>query len=314
MDIRCESRNGLLAPKRLPDNEAMDVMTLREHKSQELPRVGDTYAIPLPSGGYGAIRVLRVSQQEDRPSTLVAVTPWLGDDPPSLAEPKLREIVLRRRGKFGGRPAISWYTGMPPASFVPLGAIAPTTEELALDPNGEYGGEWGSNMAQDALLEAKENASGAIQQSRRKLADVDRISGVMLPDDFWSKISLIDWNRNNDVEKVEPLVEHLAALPPSAIAGFHRQLCEHLSRLNDARFARQLGIVDPDSGETLSVDHFLDVRCAVIANGREFYDAVLADPTKMPTNVEFEPLLDTAEAAYRRRTGRTPVFLGAKEC
>ncbi|NEB00991.1 DUF4240 domain-containing protein [Streptomyces sp. SID13726] len=53
----------------------------------------------------------------------------------------------------------------------------------------------------------------------------------------------------------------------------------------------------------ISADDFLYARCVVVANGREFYEGVLADPTRFPTGMEFESLLYLASNAYEAQTG-----------
>jgi hypothetical protein len=42
----------------------------------------------------------------------------------------------------------------------------------------------------------------------------------------------------------------------------------------------------------------------VVANGHEFYESVLADPTKMPQEMEFEALLSLPGSAFERKTGQ----------
>jgi hypothetical protein len=54
----------------------------------------------------------------------------------------------------------------------------------------------------------------------------------------------------------------------------------------------------------LSVDDFLYARCAVVANGKAFYENVLNNPSEMPTDLTFEPLLYIAMHAYKRKTGK----------
>jgi hypothetical protein len=53
------------------------------------------------------------------------------------------------------------------------------------------------------------------------------------------------------------------------------------------------------------VDGFLYDRLCVVANGKATYEAVLEDPTRMPTEVSFEPLLYVASQAYELKTGNT---------
>ena len=45
------------------------------------------------------------------------------------------------------------------------------------------------------------------------------------------------------------------------------------------------------------------MRCAVVANGRDFTASVIADPTQMPRDVEFESLLYLADVAYEEKVG-----------
>jgi len=53
----------------------------------------------------------------------------------------------------------------------------------------------------------------------------------------------------------------------------------------------------------ISVDGFLYVRAAVVAGGRDRFQKVLADPTQMPSDEDFEPLLSLAGRAYEKKTG-----------
>lgn len=43
----------------------------------------------------------------------------------------------------------------------------------------------------------------------------------------------------------------------------------------------------------------------MVANGRAFYEAVLANPSKMPKNMEFESLIYIAPRAEERKQGAT---------
>ena len=64
------------------------------------------------------------------------------------------------------------------------------------------------------------------------------------------------------------------------------------------------GELAPDNGDDyISADDFLYQRCVVIANGSEFYENVLSDPTQMPQVLEFECLLSLPSEAYEQKTG-----------
>jgi hypothetical protein len=122
---------------------------------------------------------------------------------------------------------------------------------------------------------------------------------------FWGLIERLDWSHEGDDEKVvASLVKALSDMPDRDIAGFADQLARRLFALDGRAWARESGSMiwwgEPAS---LSVDGFLYARLAVVANGRAFYETVLADPTQMPKDVEFESLLYVASSAYERKTG-----------
>jgi hypothetical protein len=122
---------------------------------------------------------------------------------------------------------------------------------------------------------------------------------------FWNLIARLDWaNEGDDDAVVEPLINAIAALRDSEIAGFQDALAAALYALDGRAWARESGsdiwFGEPDS---LSEDAFLYARCAVVASGEAFYRQVLADPAQMPKNREFEALLYVASTAYERKTG-----------
>ena len=124
---------------------------------------------------------------------------------------------------------------------------------------------------------------------------------------FWGLIRQLDWTRTGEDERVvEPVVAALAALPVEEIHAFQGMLAQKLYALDGRRWAREAGPGiwwgEPNS---LSVDSFLYARCVVVANGRGFYELVLANPEKMPKGMEFESLLYVAPRAEERRVGHT---------
>lgn len=127
--------------------------------------------------------------------------------------------------------------------------------------------------------------------------------------DFWDVIDRLDWSQEQDDEKVvEPLVAFLAAGPIAHIYRFSDLLAEKLWHLDTSAHAKVF-LDDPEEAGYLSVDDFLYTRCAVVANGRAYYENVLNNPALMPADLTFEPLLYVALKAYKRKTGRdfTPV-------
>ena len=117
---------------------------------------------------------------------------------------------------------------------------------------------------------------------------------------FWSLIDRFDWSKEEDDDIIEPAVMALALLPDSQIADFQQILARKLYALDGRAWARESGELiwfgEPDR---VAVDGFLYARCLVVANGREFYEAVLADPTTMPKDV-FELMQLYPQASQRR--------------
>ena len=125
---------------------------------------------------------------------------------------------------------------------------------------------------------------------------------------FWLVIDQFDWDKTGDDDAVlRPALSTLSSMPPEDIAAFEQILAAKLYDLDTREHARwcYCGQSDPDNGDDyISSDDFLYSRCVVVANGREFFEAVLADPSKFPAEMEFESLLSLAGHAYEQRTGQ----------
>jgi hypothetical protein len=130
----------------------------------------------------------------------------------------------------------------------------------------------------------------------------------MQEDTFWNVIAKLDWEETGDDDAVlEPAVTELVTLGAEQIYRFFDILAEKLHSLDTREHCRQcyLGELDPDDGhDYISADDFLYARCVVVANGREFFQDVLKNPSEMPRGLEFEALLSLAGTAYERLTGR----------
>jgi uncharacterized protein DUF4240 len=122
---------------------------------------------------------------------------------------------------------------------------------------------------------------------------------------FWSLIAMLDWGNSGDDDLViAPVVRALAQLPSDEVQSFQQRLAEKLFALDGRAWARESGSGvwwgEPDS---VSADGFLYARCVVVANGRRFYEAVLANPAAMPKDMEFEALLHIAAKARALQGG-----------
>ncbi len=136
---------------------------------------------------------------------------------------------------------------------------------------------------------------------------------ILSEDEFWKTINLIDWQQENDDDKLKPLINSLQKKSIRKIYDFADLLSKYLYRLDTKKFAQQIGIdAWKDDGQYFSVDNFLYARLCVIANGEEFYNNVLNNPAKMPKNLAFEDLLYAPAEAYQNKTNKaldyTPRF------
>jgi hypothetical protein len=124
---------------------------------------------------------------------------------------------------------------------------------------------------------------------------------------FWAIIDRLDWSRTGDDERVvEPAVRALAEMTLADIQSFQDIMAAKLHALDGRKWAREAGPgIWWSEGPTpcCSADGFLYARCVVVANGPTFFDKVLADPTAMPKDMEFESLLYIARSAEERKTG-----------
>lgn len=132
------------------------------------------------------------------------------------------------------------------------------------------------------------------------MAEMPDAATVMNEDQFWGIISLLDWSKEgNDDAVIEPCVQELSKLPESSILSFYDLLSEKLYLLDGRGYAEHSVPQD----ESISSDLFLYARCAVIANGRVFYESVSRNPVAFPKNLFFEALLNIPERAWFRKTG-----------
>ncbi len=87
------------------------------------------------------------------------------------------------------------------------------------------------------------------------------------------------------------------------IQQFDDILASKLFALDTKAHAAEIGEGAYREGELFSADMFLYARCAVVANGRDVFEAVIGDPSSFPKDLEFESLLYVAAAAYEKKTG-----------
>lgn len=128
---------------------------------------------------------------------------------------------------------------------------------------------------------------------------------------FWAIIDHLDWEQEEDQAILEPAIKKLASMSIANIYSFEEILSEKLYRLDQQKYAVNIGDNAYNKVRNFSVDGFLYARACVIANGQEAFESVLNDPAKMPKNITFEPLLYLAARAYEIKTKKTFSYISS---
>ncbi len=126
--------------------------------------------------------------------------------------------------------------------------------------------------------------------------------GLLSDAQFWEIINALDWSKKEYKLIVAPSVALLAKMPVSNIYLFKDFLSEKLYRLDTRQHAK--AYLAKEGDDILSADDFLYVRCAIIAEGKDFYENVLTNPYFIPNEITFEPLLSIADDAYKVKMGK----------
>lgn len=121
--------------------------------------------------------------------------------------------------------------------------------------------------------------------------------------DFWQIIGLFDWSKEEPDEIMASAIKKLAGMPVVNIYLFADKLSEKLHQL-DTRLHGEAYLKN-ENDDYLSVDDFLYIRCAVVAEGKAYFDKVLENPSEFPADLSFEPILNLPDQAYELKTGRT---------
>lgn len=121
---------------------------------------------------------------------------------------------------------------------------------------------------------------------------------------FWEIIMSFNWDKTGDDDAVlRPAVKRLSSMTVEDIYKFADILSEKLYMLDGVNYATNIGEESyKGEGQHFSVDYFLYVRCCVVANGKKYFDIVLANPTQMPKEMDFEALLYLPMESYNKKT------------
>ena len=127
--------------------------------------------------------------------------------------------------------------------------------------------------------------------------------------EFWRLIELFEFSWKTlmgDQSKVmRKALQALSTKSREDINKFDDILALKLYSLDTRSHASNMGESSFREREHFSADFFLYARCSVVANGQDFYENVLSDPSNMVKGLTFEPLLYLAQNAYETKTNET---------
>ncbi len=141
-----------------------------------------------------------------------------------------------------------------------------------------------------------------------RVHEVPDAAGMLTEARFWELIDGLDWQKPDNEATIEPLVEALSSGPVANVYQFQDVLSEKLWLLDTRAHAEAL---EGASEGDISVDAFLYARCGVVAEGKTYFNHILAHPAEMPRDLDFSPLLRVTKKAYERKTGKKMTILPA---
>jgi hypothetical protein len=125
---------------------------------------------------------------------------------------------------------------------------------------------------------------------------------LLSEEQFWTLIDALDWSQKNTFDKLNPSVLLLVGMPIANIYLFADKLAEKLYTL-DTRAHGNTYLAQQED-DYLSVDDFLYNRCAIVAEGKDYFEKVVKNPLLFDSKLSFEALLSIAPQAYFKKTGR----------
>src|SRR5262249_25297311 len=105
------------------------VPTMTKARRPEAPvyEPGDVFAVSLPNGWFGAVRIVqRANDPNAGARYLIATTPYFAPERPFLNDPKLNEVLSPNYFSWVDMPALNWVDGAPPAPLTYLGRLERT--------------------------------------------------------------------------------------------------------------------------------------------------------------------------------------------
>ena len=106
-----------------------------KYKAEDFPEPGSVFVAPMKDGRLTAGRVLRREHEGGAMAVLLAGSPWIGNAPPPLDLPQLRETLefthhgYGNPNRWGERTNLLWSWYLMPEDFRVIGSIELSREE-----------------------------------------------------------------------------------------------------------------------------------------------------------------------------------------
>lgn len=120
--------------------------------------------------------------------------------------------------------------------------------------------------------------------------------------EFWQILAALDVSKTTAKDILAPAIKQLADMPVVNIYLFADKLAQKLYQLDTK--AHGAAYLANEEDDYLSVDDFLYVRCAVVAEGKTYFEHILKNPSELSNEISYEPLLNLADHAYTLKTGK----------
>ncbi len=215
-----------------------------------LPNIGDAILLPLADGRFGFCHVLH---RRGRDEVFVETSSWVGDEAPSLSDPRLRRVLVQTHHGWGPNEWRVIVRGSPPDSFTRLGTIEPSggpERVLAIwtpwqNLACEVLTQWSWDHDREALVveEAAEGACRNAEQEQSAKRVKERLEGLTL-DWLLKKRRFSGWKGDRPDraiaacrvafrEAIEALIELGAKPKKRAVGVVVRQCIKKLNALDE---------------------------------------------------------------------------------
>lgn len=124
-----------------------------------------------------------------------------------------------------------------------------------------------------------EDKAGSAAQVEIKVESSKHGEGLFSEEQFWALIDLFDWKQQNRADIIRPAIMALSKMPVSAIYLFEDFLSEKLFNIDTKKHAETY--MKQQEDDYFSVDDFLYVRCAIVAEGKTYYENIEKKPFRI---------------------------------